>query len=745
MAADATKLAGQAADEPKEPVHSADQDAVVLPPLRADLIITQQMYEGRTYYVIKDPVSMQYFRLTAEDFFLATLFDGKRSFGAAREEWLARFPHLRMENSPEDIKERLLRFSNDLALLQFLAVQGVRLKARYDAAKERKQKKAGFYNFVNKLFFSRFSLYDPDVLFGKMAKPLWWMWTKTTLWISMAIIVSAVVVFILNADRIQPVMLHFFSLHNIALLWVTTILIKSIHEFGHGLTCKHYGGEVHEVGVMILIFTPYFFVNVTDSWVMPKRSHRIWVSAAGIYVELILAAFATFAWALSQPGFIEQLLYNVIIIASISTIFFNANPLMRFDGYYIMTDLLEVPNLQSKSRALITQQVKRGLFGKNYEDQSMARLPLPKKRFWLFYVYAVASWLYGYYVIYNLAIFMAPHLEPYGLEGLADWFSAMALIAWVLMPIIGFVKSLQLTREDVCSGGRLRRIMKYGGIAAVLFAGFCAWPWSLEIRRSIAVTLAEPDTIRAQVSGFVVEALVKEGEVLQPGAEIVRLENREVTASLASLRERRKAAEAQVQRALGLEKPGELREAEAMLAQMNASLAHAQMEADQLVVRTKTGGTMLTRELSLRRGRLVKQGELIAEVAPLDVILIKVPLNEHQVRYVRKGQEVELKAAAYPGRVMKGVIAGEPLMFISQSMPAAYSEARTGDVATGMDREGKEVPLKRTYEATIEVDNQDGLLRPGMSGRAKIYAGRHRFGKLFWQSLLDLIRLDLRF
>src|SRR3954468_8149626 len=136
-----------------DPVKGASppqQENVVLPPLRKDLIVTRQLFEGRTYFVVKDPISLQYFRMTAEDYSLATLFDGRRTFGAVRDTYLERFPHVRLEYSPEEVNERVLRFANDLALLQFLSVQGVRLKARYEAAKQRKAKKGWLYNLANK-------------------------------------------------------------------------------------------------------------------------------------------------------------------------------------------------------------------------------------------------------------------------------------------------------------------------------------------------------------------------------------------------------------------------------------------------------------------------------------------------------------------------------------------------------------------------------------------------------------------
>src|SRR6185436_5103880 len=247
-------------------------------------------------------------------------------------------------------------------------------------------------------------------------------------------------------------------------------------ELGHGLTCKHFGGEVHEVGLMTMVFTPYFFVNVSDAWTMPDRRHRMLISFAGIYVELVFAALAAFLWVFVQPGWFKDFLFNIIVIASVSTILFNANPLMRFDGYYIMIDLIETPNLQQKSRALIQHKVTQWLFGSSNKTDILSRMPLPRKRLPLFYSYAVLSWLYGYYVIYSLIRWMRPHLEPLGIEALSDWFAFLALTGWVVVPLWQFVKQLNLTKEDLKPGGRWRRIAKVLGVPLLIFIGFCFVP-----------------------------------------------------------------------------------------------------------------------------------------------------------------------------------------------------------------------------------------------------------------------------
>jgi putative peptide zinc metalloprotease protein len=731
--------------EPVAPAAPPQQENVVMPPLRKDLVITQQRFEGRTYYVVKDPISLQYFRMTGEDYYLATLFDGVRTFGKVREAYVARFPHATLENTPEELNERLLRFANDLAMLQFLSVQGMRLKAKFDAAKKQKKKKGGLYHITNQIFFFRFSLWDPDVVFGKMAKPFWWIWTKTAMWVSIALISLAVIVFIRHAEGLDQALANIFHWENLALMWVTTILVKSVHELGHGLTCKHFGGEVHEVGFMSMVFTPYFFVNVTDSWVMPNRKHRMLVSAAGIYVELIFAAFAVFLWAIVQPGWFKDFLFNIIIICSVSTVMFNANPLMRFDGYYILTDLIEVPNLQGKARALIQHQLSKLLFGSSNKEQILSRLPLPKKRFWFFYTYAVLSFLYGYWVIYSLIVFMKPHLEPLGLEGLATWFAWLAGIGWIAVPLLHFVKQLQLTRDDLKPGGRWRRIGLVFGIPLAAFLGFSFVPIELTIKRVAAIELADPEQVRPEVSGFVSEVFVKEGDRVEKGQLLARLENREAQQKLVVARERSEATEANLQRALGLDKPAEQRQLENLRERYAADLAEAKRDVELLELRAANSGIVLTRDLHLRQGTLMKSGEVFAELRPLDRMRIKIPLNERQVRYVAPGQRVELKANAYPGRTFHGEMTSAPLVPITKNMPAAFSAKRSGDVMTYVDQHGHEVPVERIFAAQVDMQNPDALLRPGMTGRSVIYAGKRPFGKMVLQSLLDLVSLDYRF
>jgi multidrug efflux pump subunit AcrA (membrane-fusion protein) len=372
-------------------------------------------------------------------------------------------------------------------------------------------------------------------------------------------------------------------------------------------------------------------------------------------------------------------------------------------------------------------------------------MPLPKKRFWLFYTYAVLSWLYGYWVIYKLVVFMKPHLDPLGLGDLTSWFSAFALISWVAMPFIGFFKGMNLTHEDWKQGGRLRRLGAIGAAALGIFIAACFYPKELVITRAGTVELANPEEVRPQVSGFIEEVFVKEGDHVMPGTPLAKLKNRDADQLLVEARARLKTTEAAVQRALGEGRPADLKEAQAVKEAYEKKVQDAERDVHNLTVVSHTDGVVLTRDLERATGRLIRSGELFCEVAPLDPLRIKIALSEKQVRYVEKGEKVELRAHAFPSREYHGVIAERPVMFFGQDIPRGFSKKYGGDVLTYTDHQGREIPVERTFEAVLEVQNPEGSLRPGMTVRGKIYAGTHSWGRLVAQSILDLWSLDYRF
>ena len=297
--------------------------------------------------------------------------------------------------------------------------------------------------------------------------------------------------------------------------------MKIIHEFGHGLTAKHFGGEVHEMGILFLVLTPALYCDVTDSWLLPNKWKRIWISAAGIYVECFLASIATFVWWYSTPGLLNSLAMATMFICSVNTILFNANPLLRYDGYYVMADWLEIPNLRIKSTQFFAYLIQEKVLGLEIPVQSY----LPKSRRVLFVTYAMASYIYRWFVTFAILWFLSQFLKPYKLESVSYLLAAGALIPLVGMPAYQIVKFLR-------TPGRLRKVKKarataFAVAAIALVTGILLIPTPLRVQGTLVLKLAKPEVIYAEVEGRLVELNVKNGQWVTKDTVLAKLSNPE--------------------------------------------------------------------------------------------------------------------------------------------------------------------------------------------------------------------------
>ena len=233
---------------------------------------------------------------------------------------------------------------------------------------------------------------------------------------------------------------------------------KVLHEFGHGLACKRFGGECHEMGVMLLVLTPCLYCNVSDAWMVPSKWRRAAIGAAGMYFELVLAAVCTFLWWLSEPGLLNHLCLNVMFVSSVSTLLFNANPLMRFDGYYILADLLEIPSLRQKSAAVIQRKLGAWLLGLRERPDPF----LPARRRWMFAVYCMVSSIYMWLVTLSIFWFFYRVLEPYGLKIVGQVLGLAMIVSLIVSPLVRLTRFvLQPARPQEIDQMRARDARQY--------------------------------------------------------------------------------------------------------------------------------------------------------------------------------------------------------------------------------------------------------------------------------------------
>jgi putative peptide zinc metalloprotease protein len=717
-----------------------DVDGTVPPALRSDLKISHQLFEGRAFVIVKDPLSLKYFRLPAEDFALAALLDGRRDVAGIRRTFFQQQPQAALSHTPEELTQRILRFAQELSLGGFLEATGasVRQQMKQESAR---QPVISPWSLFMKMLFLKVPLFDPDALLIRMERRMRWIWSWTGFALSMVIFLAGLAVFVLNWPRISPSLNDFLTLPNLALVWLLTILVKVVHEFGHGLTCKHYGGEVHEMGFMAMVFSPFLYADVTDSYLFPNKRHRILVAAAGIYIELVIAALATLLWAVSQPGTTQQLLFNLMLITSVWTILFNANPLMKFDGYYILTDLLDVPNLRAKAQMCVSEMFRRFLFGKNEGAPANAAL-LPRHRRGWFVFYSIAAQLYLLQITLGIAMIFHHMLKPYGLAWLGDWLGIGALISMLIAPVAAFLKK-QITSPHTTLKGRRRPWLVLSGLL-ITTALLLQIPWPVRIERPAVLQPVNAAFVRAEVAGRLERIAVKTGQHVKTGDVMATLTSAQITSRL-------RAAEIQVERArreldltIGAAEPAAYKQSQTRLAQAEAVLQEASRLESRLTLRAPCDGVVLTPDLDRLASGSLRPGDALCEIADLDPIHIYIPLGEHQARHIRAGQKVQLRVPALPGRTVEGSVLEDSKTPPARELPPNLVATLGGDLAAQPDAQGRLKPVETTFGVLVSLPNTDGYLRPGMTGTARLHGDEQPIWRILWMKVLDFISLDYR-
>jgi putative peptide zinc metalloprotease protein len=285
-------------------------------------------------------------------------------------------------------------------------------------------------------------VFDPDRILTWMYRYLWWIFTWWFFALSVGLMLAAIFHVLLHFDTFYaklPAYQEFFSWNSILYMWIALGVVKIIHEFGHGLSCKAFGGESHEMGFLFMCLSPCLYCNVTDAWTLADKWKRIIISFAGIYVELVIAAIATFVWWYTpQYPVTNNIALCVMVLCSVSTVVFNANPLMRFDGYYILADWLEVPNLREKSNKFLNNLFLSKALGVEVPPEPY----MAPWRKWLFVFYAILSWVYRWVIMFGILWFLADFLGP-KLKILSQMLAVVCLLSMFIWPTYRVIKNVR--------------------------------------------------------------------------------------------------------------------------------------------------------------------------------------------------------------------------------------------------------------------------------------------------------------
>ena len=354
---------------------------------------------------------------------------------------------------------------------------------------------------------------------------------------------------------------------NLLPLYLAFAFTKLVHEFGHAFACRRYGGEVHAMGVTLLVFTPVPFVDATAAWAFRERRKRVLVGLAGMIPELFLAGLAAIVWARTGTGFVSGIAYNIMFVASVSTVIFNANPLLRFDGYYILSDLTDTPNLQQRAAGQCVHLIETHLFG-GRNSTSPAHSP---REAWLLALFGVAGWAYRLFVTWTLILLVAD--KYFGLGLIA---AAVAFVGSFVAPVIGAVR--YLAREPRLEQVRRRAVTVAVAAAAGVVLLLAAVPFPHRFRAPGVLRAQNHTKVIAAVAGYLDAPPLPSRTVVRTGDPLLRLVNPELDFEIAAAAAEREQTLAQ-ERQMESETPAGIEPARRRLEEVEERLA--KLRADQ--------------------------------------------------------------------------------------------------------------------------------------------------------------------
>jgi putative peptide zinc metalloprotease protein len=729
--------------------------------VRPDLTAQRQRYQGRVYWVVKDPVGLQYFRFQEEEYAILQMLDGETSLDEVKEKFEAQFPPQKI--TLDEIQQFLGMLHRSGLILAGVQGQGAQLLKRRGERRRRE-----LLNVVTNILCIRFKGIDPERLLNWLYPKLRWFFSPVVFVGVICLMLAALVLVAVQFDTFRaklPAFHQFFTPANALWLAVTLAVTKVLHEFGHGLSCKHFGGECHEMGIMLLVLTPCLYCNVSDSWMLPSKWQRAAIGAAGMYVEAFLASIATFLWWYSQPGVLNSLCLNIVFICSVSTVVFNGNPLLRYDGYYILADLVEIPNLRQKATSILGHKMGEWFLGLEPSEDPF----LPKRNQIFFALYSVAAACYRWLVIFSILLFLYKIGKPYRLEVVGQIMAAFALGGLIFQPFRQLYKFISVP-------GRLDKVKKprmyatVGGIvllvAAVLFV-----PLPYHVLSTFEIEPHKAAAVYVEVPGKLKEIRVKSGDSVTDGQVLAELESYDLDVKIADIKGSRAQLVAQLetlqrQRFKQSQAASSIPELVSAIESKDELLRQKESERKRLtLVASRTGNVFpppwVTRNedpeemlptwtgIPLDRknlGAYLEEGTLYCKVgdpAQLDAVLV---IDQADIGLVEQGQQVEMKFDELPHDILRGTIeeiSRQDLKVSSKRLSAKGG----GELATKTDpNTGAEKPASTSYQARVPLDDPDGLLRLGLRGQAKVFMefkGWQTIGGRIWRVITRTFNFKL--
>ncbi len=703
------------------------------PRLRTTVHVYRQQFRGRTWHVARDAANNQHFRFSVPGYFFLALLDGRRTVADA---WTLSNDRLGDDAPTQNEVIQLLGqlYASNLLYCE-LPGDSEQLFNRY-----RKRIHREIKGRLSSILFAKIPLLNPDHILNRWV----WLFGCAFTWYGAAA-ATVLLTFGLaglagHGDALFSGASGVLSQDNLPWLYLCFVLTKVLHEFGHGFACKRFGrqngtgGDVHEMGIMLLVFTPVPYVDASSAWSFRSKWQRIVVGAAGMLVEFAIAGVAALVWVNTPQGTLTSALaYNVLFISGASTLLFNANPLLRYDGYYILSDALEIPNLASRSRQYIYYLVKRYAWGiKTAVNPASAR-----EHGWLF-VYAIASTVYRTMVAIAIIWFIADKFFFIGAI-----LAVGAVVTMMLVPILNLIRYLVTSNE--LARVRRRAVGTMGATVAGAASGLCLIPVPDHLRADGVVEPRQIALIHARADGFVRHVAPSVSPTTPLGAAIVDADSPRLTAELDRLAADKRATEIRGQWAVRERDVAAAQVFEEQIAALDDQIIRTRKQLASLEIHAPFAGTWISPKIENLVGAYLRRGESIGMVADLSDARIRATADQFAaaILVTEAHPEVEIRARSHPDLQSTGTIA-EISPAAQEQLPArSLGVFAGGGVETSAEDPSGRIAATPYFE--VRIDPADAqVFYPGQRVVVRFTLPAKPLAWQWWRSIEQLVQRRFR-
>ena len=672
------------------------------PKLREDLRISEQTIAGETSYVIKIEETNSYNRYGAQEFELLRLCDGTRTAAEIADEMTSRHP-----NEPLAEPE-VLDYLDSVEPAMWERSLGEKNLAVLERIRDERKSRVD----QSSVLYISFKAWDPNKTLTKLDPYLGWIFSTGFVIFSILIFITACYLLAGDWTRVQQDTAALYSFANksaydIWAFWIILLMLGGIHEFGHGLTCKHFGGDVHQMGFLLIYFTPAFYTDTTDILLFKRGRERQFVIFAGIWIELVICGIAALIWHFTPPGStVNDLAYKTMLLSGIQGALLNLNPLIKADGYYALSQYLEIDNLREESFVFLRAWFSKYILRKDIDLPAASRR---QRRIYL--AFGLTAIVYSTTLILLSILFVRNVM----VSKLGDWGYLATLGVIYFFARKSLRKNLPVARawlknkREELMAWKMTRLQQ-AGIAGV-FLLLLLPPVPTRVNSDFTLEPGHEATARAQVSGNVREVFVHQGDAVKAGQALAVIESADTQSDEAILQAQLALTNSNLRMGESDSDFAAAAHALPRRQELNEDIQVAQRRIEDMTIRAPIDGVVTTPEVDQMAGQYLASGDALCDIADRRTMKARVLVRDWALEDVKRGADVKLKVIPFPYKTFDGDV--------QQISPAAALERPVAH-PDKLERMGQE--LTNYFAVEVVIPNPDGSLREGMTGTAKIEA-----------------------